>query len=422
MSSGYNPERALHAFFAQQQVPQATQQQQDWWWKHQNDTNLIQLNTLRKNAHKFPQQLSPRSKHLAPLAKSPRSPRSPRVPHSTLPIPGLVLVPPGSPRGPRPDYQPPSFRMATPSQRNKPNVGALPPIQADADAVAEEDDGLTEEGRKILAEAKAAEEAKKKKEMQYLISQVEENIYKRNVGGGDMFRQFQKMDLDRSGRLNRAEIKHALNVSFNMLVDDEKLDLLMANLDLDGDGGVSYEEFTDKLVRETVAPAAMGKRGLQSKEAMGVDAQAWLNKQLGHGAAPKNEKFKGDKELQGVGVEIEGITAKSVREAHTAIVRKLLDKFGSARKIFLTVDEDRDVSDQPPSRYPATLLLSALAFFAPLIAPSSFLTLLRAELYLQRGVHNVLTESQLLSRNWGVQRRRRHATHRRQPGSTVRLS
>jgi hypothetical protein len=40
---------------------------------------------------------------------------------------------------------------------------------------------------------------------------------------------------------------------------------------VDKDGGISYEEFVDALARETVAPAAMGKRGMQSTEAMGVD-------------------------------------------------------------------------------------------------------------------------------------------------------
>ena len=45
-------------------------------------------------------------------------------------------------------------------------------------------------------------------------------------------------------------------------------------------------QFVDELARDTVAPAAMGKRGLQAKEAMGVDS---LDKQfLGHTVAPKH--------------------------------------------------------------------------------------------------------------------------------------
>ena len=56
--------------------------------------------------------------------------------------------------------------------------------------------------------------------------------------------------------------------------------------DRDGDGHVDYKEFVDALARDTVAPAAMGKRGMQAKEAMGVES---LDKAfLGHGNAPKH--------------------------------------------------------------------------------------------------------------------------------------
>ena len=61
-----------------------------------------------------------------------------------------------------------------------------------------------------------------------------------------------------------------------------QLDMLMVQLDEDGDGQVSYDEFVDHLARDTVAPAAMGKRGMLSKDAMGVDAYEMLNEQLGH--------------------------------------------------------------------------------------------------------------------------------------------
>ena len=55
-------------------------------------------------------------------------------------------------------------------------------------------------------------------------------------------------------------------------------------IDDDDSGGIGYEEFVDHLARGTVTPAAMGKRGMQSKEAMGVDGQAWIDdsKQRGH--------------------------------------------------------------------------------------------------------------------------------------------
>ena len=58
------------------------------------------------------------------------------------------------------------------------------------------------------------------------------------------------------------------------------LDDLMAACDADGNDGIDYNEFIDKLARDTVAPGAMGKRGMQSKDAMGEDAFEMLNEQV----------------------------------------------------------------------------------------------------------------------------------------------
>jgi Ca2+-binding EF-hand superfamily protein len=102
----------------------------------------------------------------------------------------------------------------------------------------------------------------------------------------DMFKAFQYVDLDRSGTLNKKEISRALDM-WNIPMDDAKLDELIAACDVDGDGDVDYKEFVDVLARDTVAPAAMGKRDMQSKEAMGVDAQEMMAQQLGHGGIKK---------------------------------------------------------------------------------------------------------------------------------------
>jgi len=110
------------------------------------------------------------------------------------------------------------------------------------------------------------EEFHQKKELAGLISMAEAGV---NSRFSDMYKAFQYMDLDRSGRLSRQELKRALDL-WNVPVSDRTLDLLLGDCDADGDGGISYNEFVDKLARETVAPAAMGKRGMQSVEAMGV--------------------------------------------------------------------------------------------------------------------------------------------------------
>ena len=69
-------------------------------------------------------------------------------------------------------------------------------------------------------------------------------------------------------------------------VEGDKLQDLLAACDADGSGEIDYKEFVDVLARDTVAPAALGKRGMQAEEAMGV---ASLDKAfLGHGSAPKS--------------------------------------------------------------------------------------------------------------------------------------
>jgi len=85
----------------------------------------------------------------------------------------------------------------------------------------------------------------------------------------DMFKAFQYVDLDRSGTLNKAELQRAIEM-WNLPVDESKLDDLIAACDADGDGNVDYKEFVDVLARDTVAPAAMGKRDMQAMQAMGA--------------------------------------------------------------------------------------------------------------------------------------------------------
>lgn len=51
---------------------------------------------------------------------------------------------------------------------------------------------------------------------------------------------------------------------------------------------VGYDEFVDALVRDTVAPDAMKKRGLTAKEAMGVDDYADFVHQQIHGEKVKH--------------------------------------------------------------------------------------------------------------------------------------
>ena len=80
-----------------------------------------------------------------------------------------------------------------------------------------------------------------------------------------------RYDVDRSGTLDWKEIRRALDL-WNIPLDHDKLMDLIAACDHDGDGEVDYKEFVDVLARDTVTVAAMGKRDMQAKEAMGVEA------------------------------------------------------------------------------------------------------------------------------------------------------
>jgi len=105
----------------------------------------------------------------------------------------------------------------------------------------------------------------------------------------DMFKAFQYVDLDRSGTLNKAELTRAIEM-WNLPVDSDQLDDLIAACDADGDGNVDYKEFVDVLARDTVAPAAMGKRDMQAMQAMGTaDVDPTF---LGHGAKVKHAYAK----------------------------------------------------------------------------------------------------------------------------------
>ena len=68
------------------------------------------------------------------------------------------------------------------------------------------------------------------------------------------------------------------------------LTYLLAACDDDGNGEVNYKEFVDALARDTVAPAAMGKRDMQAKEAMGQDDVEVLSEHIKR-RPKKNERF-----------------------------------------------------------------------------------------------------------------------------------
>ena len=65
---------------------------------------------------------------------------------------------------------------------------------------------------------------------------------------------------------------------WNLPINGAHLHELFAACDADANGTIDYNEFVDNLARDTVAPAAMGKRGTQT----GADDQEMMEVMLGH--------------------------------------------------------------------------------------------------------------------------------------------
>ena len=104
-------------------------------------------------------------------------------------------------------------------------------------------------------------------------------------------------DKNNSGLIAVDEIKRAM-FEWNVELSDAKLALLLKSIDTNGDGQINYTEFCDGLARDTVAPAALGKHGMQSLEAMGVSAFELMDKQLGHSGKIKNYKMPSVKDFK----------------------------------------------------------------------------------------------------------------------------
>ena len=69
-------------------------------------------------------------------------------------------------------------------------------------------------------------------------------------------------------------------------LNPSEVELVWSKCDHNADGEISYEEFVDALARDTVAVAALNKRGMNAREAMGVDSSGGDS-----GGKVRNHKF-----------------------------------------------------------------------------------------------------------------------------------
>ena len=243
-----------------------------WFEKYVQETNTRALATLNHSLMKSSMRSTGSARRSSSLASSPRS-SSRHSPRFGLPTdyrpPSAFLIDPPSSRVPRGNWisslddaklDTPAERSAVPStppplrqglERHRPQqvrtLAPLPPLPHVQSQVVKERDAFK--------------------------SQVSGVI---NERFSSMYKAFQFIDVDRSGKVDRQEIHRALEL-WNLPVDEAKLNGLLAQIDRDGDAQIDYKEFVDALARDTVSINAMRKRDMQSKEAMGVDAYVETN-------------------------------------------------------------------------------------------------------------------------------------------------
>jgi len=156
----------------------------------------------------------------------------------------------------------------------------------------------------------------------------------------NMLKAFKHIDLDNSGSIGQDELHKALKM-WNVVLTPEEMEALWARCDKDGDGHIDYKEFVDTLARDTVAPAAMGKRDMQAREAMGV---ADLDPEfLGHKKV-KNYKI-GEASAGAVGKLVNGMaSAFKVEDALQLATQAINSHFSNMLKAFKHIDLDNSGS------------------------------------------------------------------------------
>jgi len=257
--------------------------QKIWWDRHVAQVNLsrsLQQAKRQQSSTSPRSSISPRSQRpMIPQPQlSPRNSLSPRKrsPRNLQPI-----------RSPRSNYPPttnepfyPGFleRVTGGGKNTGPemNLKLVAPVVSKKAPV--EETMSPEELARMKEEA-----AKAKKQGDVLKAAAEEKIYSRFKNVREAFKY---IDVDNSGEISQEEFKRQLE-RWGVPLDDVAMTNMFAMVDTSGDGVVNYDEFVDALARETVAIDAMGKRGMQSKEAMGVSAFELLDQQL----KVKKDKF-----------------------------------------------------------------------------------------------------------------------------------
>ena len=239
-----------------------------WFEKYVQETNTRALATLNHTLMKSSHSSTGSARRSSSLASSPRrmTPRRYGLPPDYRP-PSAFLSDPPSSRVLRGSWTGNlGAQLQTPKQSTPPSTAPSPPKPLERHRAQQ---ARTHAPMPQMTQAQTREAIKEKEAFKRQVSDALNERY------SNMFKAFQFIDTDRSGRVDRQEIERALDL-WNLPADDDKIKALLSQLDYDGDG-VDYKEFVDALARDTVSVGAMRKRDMQSKQAMGVDAYVETN-------------------------------------------------------------------------------------------------------------------------------------------------
>ena len=184
-----------------------------------------------------------------------------------------------------------------------------------------------------LVAAQAAEKAEKERVIAASIQQVPDDVLRkahRLVKGrlesqyGELKKAFQKLDVDRSGDITRAEAVTAIK-GLELGLPDNAIHRMIDLADYDCDGTVTFAEFARIISADDIIDMKDSlSASATTRTAGAVNARGVLNKKDAHEE-----------------MVVPGISVKELRQAVDLIRDKLLDKYHRLDTAFKTIDADR---------------------------------------------------------------------------------
>lgn len=158
----------------------------------------------------------------------------------------------------------------------------------------------------------------------------------------ELRRAFRMIDMDNSGKCDRAEMKEMLTAMFNVDVPEAILDRLIDLADYDGDGEISFAEFARISTEDDV---------FNMKQTLQADLSGWgtndpavmvaeINKQAA--AAQRRKAAQGGYTDGGYHPKLRktGPSLDEMRRAHKTLKKAIAARYGSPQDAFKSIDAD----------------------------------------------------------------------------------